>query len=151
MPSLKAPSAKLLARRGAKMALNREALDQITRAAVDGAFELAKAIVFGANVPDAPPFGEGLIETGGVIAYVDRKKVAEASKSGATIKRPRAAKLGKGIVVIGGFGARHGHFAEFGTIHQPARPFLTPELMATLPDAGEFIKAACIKHKVISR
>jgi len=150
MPSPKIPSAKLLARRAAKVELNHAALDAITRAVADGAFELAKSIVSGADAPDATPFGEGLVDAGGVIAYVDRKLVATHS-TGAdqTVKKPRAAKLGPGIVVIGGYGFP-GRFQEGGTVNQPARPFLTPELMAELPDAEAFVQAACVKHKVIS-
>jgi len=150
MPSPKAPSAKLLARRAAKVELNYAALVAITRAVADGAFELAKAIVAGADAPDATPLGEGLVDQGGVIAYVDRKLVATYS-TGAdpTVKKPRAAKLGPGVVVIAGYGFP-GRFQEGGTVNQPARPFLTPRLMADLPDAEAFIAAACVKHKVIS-
>lgn len=150
MPSPKIPSAKLLARRAAKVVLNHAALDEITRATADGLFELAKAIISGADVPDATPFGEGLVDQGGVIAYVDRKPVASYS-TGAdpTVKKPRAARLGPGVVIIAGYGFP-GRFQESGTVHQPARPFLTPKLMADLPDAAGFVRAALAKHKVIS-
>ena len=150
MSSPKVPSAKLLARRAAKVELNHAALDAITRAVADGAFELAKSIVDGADAPDATPFGEGLVDQGGVIAYVDRKLVATYS-TGAdpTVAKPRAAKLGPGVVIIGGYGFP-GRFQESGTVNQPARPFLTPKLMADLPDAEGFIAAACVKRKVIS-
>ncbi len=150
MPSPKIASPKILARRAAKVVLNRAALDAITRATADGLFELAKAVVTGADVPDRPPWGIGLVRGGGVIAYVDKKLVSTFSTgSDATVKKPRAAKLGPGVVVIGGYGFP-ARFIESGTIHQPPRPFLTPELMATLPDAHGFVKAAAIKHKVIS-
>jgi len=150
MPSPKVASPKLLARRAAKVVLNHAALDAITRATADGLFELAKAIVDGADAPDATPFGEGLVDQGGVIAYVDRKLVATYS-TGAdpTVSKPRAARLGPGVVIIGGYGFP-GRLQESGTVHQPARPFLTPKLMADLPEAEGFVKAACIKHGVIS-
>jgi hypothetical protein len=154
MPSPKAPSEKLLARRAAKVVLNHAALDAITMAVADGAFDLARAVIFGADAPDATPYGEGLIRSGGVIAYVDRKLVATAATGPGidgdpTVKKPRAAKLGPGIVVIGGYGFP-ARFQEAGTIHQPARPFVTPELMSTLPDAEGFIRLACVNRKVIS-
>ena len=135
-----------------RITLNRAAFDEITLAVADGAFELAKQVVLGAQVPDAPPYGQGLLEGGGVIAYVGSKRVGMASTSGAaTVKKPRRAKLSKagGIAVIGGFGFP-ARFVETGTVHMAAEPFLTPELMATLPDAEGFIKLACVKHKIVS-
>ena len=45
-----------------------------------------------------------------------------------------------GVAVAGGF-PFPARFAELGTVNQPARPFLTPALMATVPDAAPFIKA----------
>jgi hypothetical protein len=139
VPSPKFPSAKLLARRAAKVVLNRAALDELVLKAADGAFEFAKSVIDGADVPDATPFGEGLVTQGGVIAYVDRKLIATYAKNGDSVKKPRAAKLGKGIVIIGGFGFP-GRFQETGTIKQAAKPFVTPELLAELPGAQDFIK-----------
>lgn len=132
-----------------RIVLNRAAFDEITLAAADGAFELAKAVIEGADVPDAAPYAEGLVQGGAVIAYVGSKRVGAWSKTGASVKKPRAAKLSKGVTVIGGFGFP-GRFQEAGTINQPPRPFLTPELMARLPDAQAFIREACIKRGVIS-
>lgn len=150
MPSPKVPSPKLLARRAAKVELNLAALDAITRAVADGAFEIAKAVVTGADVPDRTPWGAGLVRGGGVIVYVDKKLVRTFSTGpDATVKKPRAARLGPGIVVIGGYGFP-AKFQEAGTVHQEARPFVTPELLETLPDAKGFITGACRKHKVIS-
>jgi hypothetical protein len=143
-----------MAARGAsgarRIVLNRQAFDEITLAVADGAFELAKEVVLGAQVPDAAPYGQGLIEGGGVIAFVGKKRVGMAATGGATsVKKPRRAKLGTGITVVGGFGFP-ARFVEEGTAHMGAQPFLTPELMATLPDAEGFIKAACVRHKVVS-
>jgi hypothetical protein len=133
-----------------RIVLNRQAFDAITLAVADGAFELAKAVIEGADVPDATPLGKGLIQGGGVLAFVGKKRVGVATTGGQTsVKKPRAAKLSAfGITVIGGFGFP-GRFVETGTVHMAPEPFLTPELMATLPDAEGFVKAACIKHKVI--
>lgn len=159
-----------MAARGAsgarRIVLNRAAFDAITLAVADGAFELAKKIIDGARPPDYPidvwvksgphageqrafRTGEGLPKHAGVLAYVGSKRVGVYSKRGATsVSKPKAAKLSKGVTVIGGFGFP-GRFVEEGTVHMGAQPFLTPELMADLPDAEGFIKAACIKHKVI--
>jgi len=143
-----------MATRGAsgarRIVLNRAAFDEITLAVADGAFELAKSIVAGADVPDAAPYAVGLVQGGAVLAYVGKKRVGIWSKTGtASVKKPRAAKLSTGVTVIGGFGFP-GRFVESGTVHMAAEPFLTPELMADLPDAEGFIRLACVNRKVIS-
>jgi hypothetical protein len=131
-----------------RIVLNRAAFGAITLAVADGAFELAKSVIAGADVPDAAPYAVGLVQGGAAIAFVGKKRVGVWSKTGASVKKPRAAKLSDGITVIGGFGFP-GRFVEEGTVHMSAHPFLTPELMADLPDAENFIKAACRKHKII--
>jgi len=133
-----------------RIVLNRAAFDEITLAVADGAFELAKAVIEGAQVPDAAPYAEGLVQGGAALAYVGSKRVGLWSKTGATVKKPRAAKLSKGITVIGGYGFP-GRYQESGTVNQSARPFLSPELLARLPDAESFVKAACTRHKVIGK
>jgi hypothetical protein len=142
-----------MARRGAsgarRIVLNRQAFDALTLAAADGLFELSKAIVEGARVPDAEPLGQGLVEGGGVLAYVGTKRVGVYATGGQTsVKKPRRAKLGKGITVIGGWGFP-ARFLETGTLKMPAEPFATPALMERVPDAGVYVKAACIKHRVV--
>lgn len=143
MAAPKVLSAKTLERRRGRIALNRAALDEIQLAGVDGLVELSKSILRGAHVPDATPYGEGLIERGGLVAYVDRKQVANWSVSSADpiVNKPRAAKLGPGSLVVAGFGFP-GRFQEIGTVHQPGRPFVSPELARQVPRAGVFIKAA---------
>jgi hypothetical protein len=133
-----------------RIVINRAAFDAITLATADGLFELAKEIVEGARVPDATPLGQGLIEGGGVLAFVGKKRVGVFATGGQTsVKKPRAAKLSAGITVIGGFGFP-ARFVEEGTVNMAAQPFVTPELMARVPDAGEFIRAANIRHGIVS-
>jgi hypothetical protein len=134
-----------------RIVLNRQFFDALTLATADGLFELSKEIVDGANVPDATPLGQGLVEGGGVLAYVGRKRVGVYGTGGQTsVSKPRAAKLNPtGITVIGGFGFP-ARFLEEGTVHMAAQPFVTPELMARIPDAGDFIKAANIRHGITS-
>jgi hypothetical protein len=133
-----------------RIVLNRAAFDAISLATADGLFETAKAIVDGAHVPDAAPLGLGLIQGGGALAYVGRKRVNVYSKYGATsVKKPRGAKLSAtGITVVGGYGFP-GRFVEEGTVKMRAEPFLTPAVMANLPAAEGFIKAACIRRRVV--
>jgi hypothetical protein len=143
-----------MATRGAsgarRIVLNRAAFAAITLAVADGAFEMAKAVIEGADVPDAAPYAEGLVQGGAVVAFVGKKRVGVWSKTGAPVKKPRAAKLTDGVTVIGGYGFP-GRFLEEGTVHMPAQPFLTPELMATIPDARDYIRAACKRHRVVGK
>ncbi len=129
-----------MARTNNRVVLNRAALDAITLGMADGLLALADAVIAATNVPDAPVLGAGLIETGGTVAYVLGKNVGGAAS------KPKAMKVRKmGVAVAGGFGFP-AHFAEFGTIHEPARPFLTPALMATVPDAGPYIATAVARR-----
>ena len=130
-----------MARANNRLVLNRAALDAITLGMADGLLVLADAVVAAAEPPDAAPFGEGLVTTGGTIAYVLGKKVG-----GSGVKKPTAMKVRKmGVAVAGGFGFP-ARFQELGTVNQPAHPFLTPALMATVPGAGPFIRAAVAKR-----
>ena len=129
-----------MARRNNRVVLNRAALDAITLGMADGLLALADAVVAATVVPDAPVLGAGLIETGGTVAYVAGKKVGGAAS------KPKAMKVRQmGVAVAGGFGFP-AHFAEFGTIREPARPFLTPALMSTVPAAGPYIATAVARR-----
>jgi len=117
-----------------RVALHRQAVDQVALAVADGLFEVGKAIIENARPPDLPPFGEGLIEGGGVLAYVDGKKVNGWHKDGKQPKPPRAARVskGKGAVVIVGWGFPS-RLVELGSIHNTPNPFFTPSVDETLP------------------
>jgi hypothetical protein len=122
----------------ARVVLARGALDQATLAVADGLFEAGKRIIeaAGPKMPDSPydpfPAGEGLPKQGGVLAYVGNKKVAGWSIRGPQPKKPRSARATTkehSVVVLAGFGFP-ARFNEGGTINQPPRPVLTPELRA---------------------
>ena len=133
-----------------RVVLNRAFFDQATLAEADGLIELAKTIVDEMRIPDAEPLGQGLVEGANAIAFVGRKRVGVYATGGQTsIKKPRAAKLSDGITVIGGVGFP-GRFLEEGTIHMPAQPFATPALMARVPDAGAFVRAAAVKRGLVN-
>lgn len=129
-----------MARKNNRLVLNRAALDAITLGMADGLLALADAVIAAAKVPDAPVLGAGLIEAGGTVAYVAGKKV------GGSATKPKALKVRTlGVAVAGGF-PFPARFAEIGTVNQPARPFLTPALIATVPDAAPFIGVATTKR-----
>ena len=145
-----------MARRGASSArrieINRAALDEIVLAAADGLLRLGTAVITEAGVPDAAPYGEGLVEGGAVLAYAGRKKVGQFSTGNPTaIKKPRrSASLKAGTVtVIGGYGFP-ARFLEEGTAKAAARPFLTPALLKLVPQAGPYIAEAMQRHGVTS-
>jgi hypothetical protein len=113
--------------RSSRVVLNRRAIDGVTLAVADGAHEVAKTIVREARPPDATPFGEGLVTSGGTLLYHGSKKLDGFGLDGRQPKKPRAFRTPStsGIAAIAGFGFP-GRFQEFGTVHHPAQPFLTP-------------------------
>jgi hypothetical protein len=124
-----------------RVVLNRSRLSRVRGALADGLAAVAEAVIEASDPPDATPFGEGLVTTGGTYVVVDGKKVSgNASK-------PRGAKVPKpGIMAIAGFGFP-GRFQELGTIHQPARPFLTPAMQKVAP-AAPTIMAVPVKAQL---
>lgn len=113
----------------ARTVLNHQALDEIRRKFVDGMAEIGAHVIEVArpHVPDAPPIGKGLIETGDWAVFADARKVA------GTAAKPRREVPKQGVTLLAGYGwpAR---FQEEGTIHQPARPFVTPAFLEVMPD-----------------
>lgn len=149
MPSPKAPSAKLLARRGAQVLMNKAALDAAQLGVADGAGELGQAILADAiaNAPDAPPYGEGLIASGVTAVWALGKLVAGDTSKAASKNKPRGLKVPKDqVVMIVGFEAPHAHFPELGTVNMPARPFLTPAFNRHIPGAERFVTPAMGKR-----
>lgn len=113
----------------ARAVLNREALEQVDLAMAVGVERVAMRILEVVRPPDATPFGEGLVDRGGFISYVDGKRVG-----GDADQKPKAMLVrGRGIVVGVGFGFP-ARFQEMGTERQPPRPFLTPAVMQVAGD-----------------
>jgi hypothetical protein len=109
----------------ARVVLNRERLSQVGLAVADGLEHATKAIVENADPPDATPYGQGLVTTGGWLVYHRGKKVAGGSLSGKQPSKPRSYRPTQtdGISAIAGYGFP-GRFQETGTAHHPAQPFL---------------------------
>ena len=107
-------------------------------ALLDGFVEVGQRIIDTADVPDAAPFGEGLVTRGGVIGYAFGRRVRTmADDRTSDVKKPRAARTTRaGIDVFVGFGFPGG-FQELGTVHHAAQPFLGPATDAVL-GSGEF-------------
>lgn len=140
-------------RTGARVVMNRQAVDTLVLDAADGIVKLAEAIIEEAkpNAPDAPPLIEGLPQQGGVGGWVDRKRVVPGR-----VRYPRTATASRagvaggagntGIVVLVGWGFP-ARFNEIGTVHQPARPFLTPAVMSKKGELAHFVpKPGRVRH-----
>lgn len=125
------------------MKINRRAVDQVSLIVGDGLKAVGVAIVQATQPPDAPPFGEGLVRHGGTIVYVGKKKTAEWSIDGSTVKKPRALRLEADKVQAGVGFDRPARFDEMGTIHQPARPFFWPAVRRTIPRIPGIMAQAC--------
>lgn len=109
-----------VSKRYARVELNRAALNAIDLGLADGVARICDATVNNARVPDAAPFGKGLITRGGFIVFLDGRQIA------GTASRPsREWASAHGVVAFAGWGFP-GRFQELGTINQPARPFVTP-------------------------
>jgi hypothetical protein len=120
-----------------RVELNRQALAEVTLAVADGALAVVERVVEVAVPPDAPPIGQGLIATGGTLLYVNGRKVG-----GSATKKPRSVNSRKaGIVAVAGW-SNPARFNEFGTIHQPARPFASPAWAQVQPQVNEIMSAA---------
>ena len=144
MPSPKVPSAKVLANRAKRVQLHRDTLDAATLGIADGMIKIGADIIADAVSQmrpghlDAPPYGEGLIKAGTYGVWANGKKAGGDLQAkpretqtvmvdGQSKTRRRVVKTPKGeVVMFVAFRAPHAHFAELGTIKEPARPFLTP-------------------------
>jgi hypothetical protein len=132
-----------------RVVINRSVVDKVRLILADGVFEIGQHILDVADPPDLTPFGAGLVNAGGVIAFVDGKKVADSTTipEGSTgprqIQKPRAAKLPRpGIAAIVGYGFP-GRFVHNGSIHNRANPFLARARDQIVPMAGGLMQEFC--------
>lgn len=100
-----------------------ETYARLREGVADGLAEVGQRVLDVArpHVPDRPPLGEGLIETGRYAVTVDGERVA------GTADVPEDAP--KGIALFVGYDFP-GFFLEGGTIHITPRPWLTPAFSA---------------------
>lgn len=126
-----------MATRTTRVELNRRRMHEVALALGDGVHEVGKRIIEVADPPDATPHGEGLVTRGGVLTYVDAKKIAGWTLSGEVPSKPRDVKIRQergNILAIVGFGFP-GRFQELGTVNHGAQPFLTPAISQVQPEA----------------
>jgi hypothetical protein len=116
-----------------RVVYNRQTADALDLGLADGLLAIGEAVISVADVPDATPFGQGLVTSGDAVAYINGRKI------GGSATKPRSARSQGGVEAYFGFGFP-GRFQELGTIHQPPRPFLTPALNRVIPGAAGYIK-----------
>lgn len=130
----------------ARVEINREALHDLDLAMAKGLEALAFRVLLETDPPDATPYGEGLVDRGGFVSYVDGKRVGASQ---ADARKPRAFRVrGQGASVAVGYGFP-GRFQELGTERQPPRPFLSPAVMRVVGDehvVGQALRAAMDEH-----
>jgi hypothetical protein len=117
-----------------RVVTNRAALDKAWLAVADGLLEVGQAIVDDAHPPDATPYGQGLVDRGAAAVWVNGKKI------GGGADKPRGIRVRQyPIVGVAGFGFP-ARYQETGTVHQPARPFLTPAAVRVKGNAAGTIR-----------
>ena len=126
----------MASKRYARVELNRAAMAAVELGLADGVSRVSDAIISNARVPDAPPFGKGLVTRVGFITFLNGVQVA------GTASRPTREWVSRrGVVSFAGAGFP-GRFQEMGTVNQPARPFLTPSMERQLAYLDGHMKPA---------
>ena len=132
--------------RGVKVVVNRAAFTEWQLGVADGLFEAAKDALAATKVPDAPPYGQGLVEGGGALAWLDGKKVGGTTIGGRAISKPRGLRTARGeAVAIVGFGFP-GRFVELGTVDTAANPFTTAGVMSVVGNVPAEVGAGVAKR-----
>lgn len=116
---------------------NRKALTALRSGLVDSLEAFGQQLIAGITPPDDPTTETRIVGDWGV--WSDGKKVA------GTAKKPRRADIKKGAVLLAGF-PFPARFNEMGTIHQPARPFLTPRHLEMLSAFPNLLRTAVITN-----
>lgn len=112
-----------------RVELDPAAFARLERAVALGAGDIGAEVVRRARVPDAPPIGQGLVETGASAAFLGGRRIEGTADAPSDFDAP------DGPAAIAGFDFP-ARFQEEGTIRQPARPFLSPAAEDVSGDAG---------------
>lgn len=161
MPSPKIPSAALLARRGAVIEWNKAAVDALYAGMADAMQEIGEKIIADAS---RGPGGSGvgslrdpataqergvpmMLDTGYVTVWALGKLVYGSAEVAASKNKPRGLKVpADQVVAVTAFSSPLSHFAELGTVKEPARPFLIPAFNRGVPGVASVIVPAMGKR-----
>lgn len=125
-----------------RLIINRAAMSKVGRGIANGMAEVGRTILETADVPDAPPYGQGLVDTGGYVVYHGSKKVDGFGMDGKQPKKPRAAKVrgtDQAVTLFVGWGFP-GRFVDHGTIDTPATGFGTKAVNRVAPHIGDIVR-----------
>jgi hypothetical protein len=126
-----------------RVEINRSAVAAVRLVLADGMFAIGQQILANTHPPDDPPYGQGLVEGGGAVVWVDGKKVAGTTIGGRQVAKPRAVRLPKpGIVLVVGYGFP-GRFVHNGTIHNVPNPFLARSVFGMVGQMGGIMAGFC--------
>lgn len=133
--------------RRSRVELNRAALDTIRGGLADGVHDLAKAVLAEAQrrAPDAPPYGEGLVASGGAATWTDGRKTHETE---AGVERPRGMRTGQGRITAAVGFTFPGRFQETGTSRHAAQPFVTPAAAEVLGSDAQIILSKAMGRRL---
>lgn len=118
-----------------RVELNRRELRRMGKVHERGTEGFCRAVLATARVPDAPPYGQGLIETGDYVVRRGRDRVAGSGDDEGRLSGGR----GVNAAVGWGFPA---HFLEFGTIKMRPHPFITPAALEVEPRKDAYLRDA---------
>lgn len=121
--------------------VNQRQIRRMERAHEQGMADIGRAVLDAAVVPDAPPYGKGLVETGAFIVVRGGDEVA------GTAELPRSVDPGRGVTLAVGYDFP-GRFLEGGTIKMAAQPFVTPAVLSVLPRKAAIMRAANRRARV---
>lgn len=129
--------------RSARVVINRKAMDKVILAVADGAHAVGLEYIQTADVPDAPPYGEGLVQGGGTITYAGPKKIAGWGSNGRQPQKPRAMRVGgsDSIQMAAGWGFP-ARLVALGTVDTPAHGWAHAALNAITPRIPSIIRRA---------
>jgi hypothetical protein len=152
---------RTVTRRETKIVYNKAAVDALYAGVADAVIELCTTV---RDEAARGPGGSGvgslrdpaaaaehdvpmMLDTGRVAIYALGKLVSGTGERTAAGNKPRgAATPADQVVGFVMFDSPLSHFAELGTINEPARPFLLPAFEAHVQDAGKLVLPAIRKR-----
>lgn len=125
--------------------VNRQMADELALGYADGLHAVGLRILERARptVPDREPIGRGLVTTGSVVTFVNRKRVAEAGPL--TRLRSDGVPPRGGVATVVGYGFP-GLLVELGTGHSAPEPFVSPAFGGELGDAASVVAGKIRQH-----
>lgn len=148
MPTYEKPaSARLVARRTAKIAWNKAEVDRLYAGIADGMIGLVERIGAdaSAHAPRDPEAAAArgvpmLADTARTSVFVDGKLVQGTGQRMASRNKPRGARTPAGqVVAFVMFDSPIAHLVELGTVRMRARPFLLPAFGRGVPGVPDAV------------